>query len=96
MADFKASYDAMDAMAGKLNTGRDEIGGVLDRLKGQVDELLGDDFKTQHASGKFGEGYHELTNGLSDAVNGINDMADALRNMMQAIKDTDAALAGQG
>lgn len=95
MADFKASYDAMETMATKLADGRDEIGSVLDRLKTQVDELLGDGFKTQQASGKFGEGYTELTTGLTKATDGINDMADALRNMMQAIKDTDAALAGQ-
>jgi uncharacterized protein YukE len=94
VADFKASYGEMDSMAGKLDTGREEIGDVLRRLKDDVDRLLGDDFKTQHASGKFGEGYTELTTGLEQAIEGISDMGDSLRKMMQAIKDTDSALAG--
>ena len=94
MADFKASYGEMETMAGKLDTGREEISDVLRRLKTDVDRLLGDDFKTQHASGKFGEGYSELTDGLTKAIEGISDMGESLRKMMQAIKDTDQALAG--
>ncbi len=94
MADFKASYGEMDAMAGKLDSGREEIADVLYRLKTDVDRLLGDDFKTQHASGKFGDGYAELTNGLENAIEGISEMGESLRKMMQAIKDTDQALAG--
>ena len=94
MADFKASYGEMDSMAGKLETGREEIGDVLRRLKADVDRLLGDDFKTEHASGKFGEGYNELTLGLEKAIEGISDMGESLRKMMQAIKDTDQSLAG--
>lgn len=94
MADFKASYGEMENMSGKLEAGRDEIGDTLRRLKADVDRLLGDDFKTEHASGKFGEGYTELTTGLETAIDGIRDMGDALRKMQQAIKDTDAAMAG--
>ena len=94
MADFKASYGEMESMAGKLDSGREEIGDVLRRLKSDVDRLLGDDFKTQHASGKFGEGYNELTTGLEKAIEDISDMGESLRKMMQAIKDTDQALAG--
>ncbi|MCW3492373.1 WXG100 family type VII secretion target [Microbacterium sp. SSM24] len=94
MADFKASYGEMEAMSGKLENGREEIGDILRRLKSDVDRLLGDDFKTQHASGKFGEGYTELTTGLEKAIEGISDMGESLRKMQQAIKDTDQALAG--
>lgn len=95
MADFKASYNEMESMAGKLDTGREEISDTLRRLRDEVDRLLGDDFKTQHASGKFGEGYRELTDGLERAIEGISDMGESLRGMMRAIQDTDQALAGQ-
>jgi uncharacterized protein YukE len=95
MADFKASYGEMENMAGKLEQGREDISGILTTLKTGVDTLLGDDFKTEHASGKFGEGYTELTTGLENAIDGIRDMGESLRKMQQAIKDTDAALAGQ-
>lgn len=95
MADFKASYGEMENMASKLEQGREDISDILTTLKQGVDTLLGDDFKTEHASGKFGEGYTELTSGLETAIDGIRDMGESLRKMQQAIKDTDAALAGQ-
>lgn len=49
---------------------------------------------TQHASGKLGEGYTELTTGLKTAVDGINDMSESLLGMMRAIQDLDQQLAG--
>lgn len=81
-------------MANKLSTARDDIQGQLDSLKSSVDELLGNDFKTQHASGKFGEGYTELTTGLKTATDGIGDMGEALTTMMQKIQELDQQLAG--
>ncbi len=95
MADFKATYSEMESVSGKLSTGATEIDDILTRLKDDVDRLLGDDFKTEHASGKFGEGYDEMTTGLKQAIEGISDMGEALLSMMQAIQETDQALAGQ-
>jgi Uncharacterized protein conserved in bacteria len=94
MADFGASYGEMEAMAGRLSSAREDIQGQLDSLKSAVDSLLGEDFKTQHASGKFGEGYTELTNGLKHAVDGIGEMGDSLKGMMHAIQQLDQQLAG--
>ncbi|MGK3953238.1 WXG100 family type VII secretion target [Microbacterium sp. I2] len=94
MADFGASYGEMEQVASSLSQARDDIQGQLDTLKSQVDTLLGEDFKTQHASGKFGEGYSELTTGLKGAVDGINDMSESLLGMMRAIQDLDQQLAG--
>ena len=94
MADFGASYAEMEQVASSLSQARDDIQGQLDVLKSQVDTLLGEDFKTQHASGKFGEGYEELTTGLEQAIEGISDMGEALRGMMQAIQSLDEQMAG--
>lgn len=93
MADFGASYGEMEQVASALTDGRDDIQQTLDSLKNKVDTLLGEDFKTQHASGKFGEGYEELTSGLATAVDGIGDMSDALLSMMQEIQGLDERLA---
>jgi uncharacterized protein YukE len=92
--DFGASYDSMEAMSRQLDAGKDNISDILKDLKKAVDELLGEDFRTQHASGKFGDGYTELTDGLEKAIEGISDMGEALRNMIKAIQETDEALAG--
>ncbi len=94
MADFGASYAEMEQVAGTLSQAREDIQGQLEVLKSRVDTLLGEDFKTQHASGKFGEGYSELTTGLSNAINGIGDMSESLLGMMRAIQDLDSQLAG--
>lgn len=94
MADFGASYSEMESMSRQLVTAREDIQTQLDNLKTAVDLLLGNDFKTQHASGKFGDGYTELTGGLKTATNGIGDMGDALRGMMMAIQELDAKMAG--
>ena len=82
-------------MSSKLVDARENIQGQLDDLKRAVDDLLGNDFKTQHASGKFGEGYTELTEGLKNATNGIGDMGESLKGMMQAIQELDEKLGGQ-
>ncbi|ALG30149.1 MULTISPECIES: WXG100 family type VII secretion target [Glutamicibacter] len=95
MTDFKANYGEMEAMASKLDTGRDDLDGILDQLHSGIDKLLGEDFTTEHASGQFGEGYKELDQGLKKAFEGINDMATALRDMMSQIQDTDRGMAGQ-
>ena len=94
MTDFGASYGEMEQVAGALKDGRDDIVTTLEQLKGKVDTLLGEDFKTQHASGKFGDGYGELTTGLKTATDGIGDMGEALKGMMQAIQELDEKLAG--
>lgn len=91
---FHASYDAMEQTATTLDGGAEDINGQLQTLLGKVEELLGEGFQTELASGKFGEGYRELNTGVQQAVEGINQMATALRDMAQKTRDHDAALAG--
>ena len=94
MADFKATYSEMERMSTRLESGKEDIAEILRRLKTEVDSRLGSDFVTEHASGRFGDGYTELTSGLEDAIDGIREMGESLRKMMQAIQDTDRQLAG--
>jgi uncharacterized protein YukE len=94
MADFGATYGEMEQMSNKLKDAKEDISNQLDNLKTAVDNLLGEDFKTQHASGKFGEGYGELTSGLKNAVVGVGDMGEALDGMMKAIQELDERMAG--
>lgn len=94
MSDFGATYDEMESAATKLDDGKESILGVLDECQGYVDDLVQDGFKTEKASGKFQDGYDELTTGLKDASEGVADMAQALRDMAQAIRDLDDQLAG--
>lgn len=94
MTDFGATYDEMESTATKLDDGKDSIQGALEECQGYVDELVQDGFKTEKASGKFQDGYDEMTTGLKDASEGVSEMAQALRDMAQAIRDLDDQLAG--
>lgn len=94
MADFKATYSEMERMSSRLEAGREDISEILRTLKGEVESLTSDEFRTQQASGKFNDGYRELTLGLDGAIEGIRDMGESLTKMMRTIQDTDAALAG--
>jgi len=94
MTDFGATYDEMESTASKLDNGKESIDSALDECQGYVEELVQDGFKTEKASGKFQEGYDDLTKGLKDASGGVEDMAQALRDMAQAIRDLDDQLAG--
>ena len=91
---FHASYDAMEQTASTLDGGADDIRGQLTSLLGKVEDLLGEGFKTELASGKFGEGYKELNDGVNKAVEGIGSMAQALRDMAQKTREHDQSLAG--
>ena len=94
MTDFGASYDEMETTASKLDDGKESIDSALTECQGYVDELVQDGFKTEKASGKFKDGYDDLTSGLKDASEGVSEMAQALRDMAQAIRDLDDQLAG--
>ncbi|WP_293695073.1 WXG100 family type VII secretion target [uncultured Agrococcus sp.] len=94
MSDFGATYDEMESAAKQLDDGKGEIDDLLDKLQGYVDDLVQDGFKTEKASGKFQEGYQELTEGMKSAAEGVTDMAEGLRQMAQAIRDLDDQLAG--
>lgn len=94
MADFGASYGEMETMAGKIANAREDIKGQLLSLKGSVDSLLGQDFKTQHASGKFGDNYTQLDTSLNTAVDSLGEMGEALKGMMMKIQELDQQLAG--
>lgn len=90
--DFGASYDEMDRMSKKLTAAGADIHSQLVDLQKDVQTLLGNDFKTQHASEKFGQGYDDLTNGLTKAVEGIGDMGDELTKMKHAIEQLDGGM----
>ena len=94
MSDFGATYDEMETTATNLDDGKESIEAALTECEGYVEELVQDGFKTEKASGKFQEGYSELTTGLKDASEGVTEMAQALRDMAQAIRDLDDQLAG--
>jgi uncharacterized protein YukE len=94
MSDFGATYDEMESTATKLDDGKDAIDECLEQCQGYVEELVQDGFKTEKASGKFNDGYIEMTTGLKEAATGVADMAQALRDMAQAIRDLDDQLAG--
>jgi uncharacterized protein YukE len=91
---FHASYEAMEQTALTLDGGAEDIRGQLTTLLGKVEDLLGEGFKTELASGAFGDGYRELNTGVNQATEGIDAMAQALRDMATKTQEHDASMAG--
>lgn len=94
MANFAAEYSSMEALSHKLHSAQSDIQGQLNALQGDVENLTSGDFKTEVASGKFNDGYQQLTKGLNQALDGIGEMGQQLTTMMQKIQQLDHELAG--
>lgn len=94
MSDFGVTYDEMESTASKLDDGKESIDDALTECQGYVDDLTQEGFKTEKASGKFKDGYDDMSTGLKDAAEGVSEMAQSLRDMAQAVRDMDDQLAG--
>jgi WXG100 family type VII secretion target len=94
MNDISLTPDSMRSTATKLDGGQGDIKGLLTKLQGEVNSLLGSNFVTQKASPAFGDGYTKLNKSMNSAVDGISQMSSALRNMAQSAEEWDAQHAG--
>lgn len=92
MADFTAAYGDMENISNRLKTAKEEISDQLKDLKSGVDDLTESGFKTQVASGKFAQGYGELTTNLTQALESISEMGEGLNQMKQKIQDLDSQM----
>lgn len=91
MVQMHINPDVMRSSATTLRNGKQDITDLLTKLQGEVDSLLGDDFRTQHASVSFGQGYEQLNTSMNSAVGGIDQMAQSLDQMAQSGEEWDTS-----
>lgn len=94
MANLNVTYADIEGMVSNLRNGQSQLNEILNKLKGQVDQLVASGFVTDKASGAFQSSYSEFTNGATKAVNGLEGMHAFLSKTQQAMRELDTQLAG--
>lgn len=84
-------HDALQAQQDQLNTSYGELVGVLDRLRGQITDLVETGFKTESASESFRQAHERWNTAATTCIDELNAMRDYLRGTSQAFAETDQA-----
>ncbi|MEV0701961.1 WXG100 family type VII secretion target [Saccharopolyspora sp. NPDC050389] len=94
MADVNIGYDGLQRAATQLKSGQAEMNDKLQALKSMIDQLVGSEFRTQLASGRFQESYQQWTTGAQNMLSGLEGMAGFLGDVVREHQDLDTRLAG--
>lgn len=93
MANITVTYEAMEAEAQALLTGKGEIEANLTNLANRITGLVTNGFVTDSASGAFNQMYQEYTTNAKNTISSLEQIAATLRQMAQAMQETDQQLA---
>jgi uncharacterized protein YukE len=94
MADINVDYDAVVRSANRLKTGRGQLDQKLQQLKGMIDNLIANQFKTTAASGKLGDAYTRFTNAAKKSIESLDGMGAYLESVKRQHEELDQNLAG--
>lgn len=93
MANVNVTYDEMKSAGDRLQVGREEIEGNLQRLKRLVDDLVGGGYVTDSSSKAFQSSYEEFNTGATRAIEGLNGMSQYLKAAADTFEKADQELA---
>ena len=83
----------LETVSSQLRSGQEELTNILDKLKGQVDQLVSSGFVTDKASGAFQSSYEQFTTGATETIEGLDGMSQFLTKTQEALSDLDTQLA---
>ena len=75
MANLNVTYEELTTQASNLKAGEEELMSTLNRLQGQVNQLISAGFQTDKASGAFGTSYEQFTKGAKETISGLEGPA---------------------
>ena len=93
MANVNVAYEDLETVSSQLGSGQEELTNILDKLKGQVDQLVSSGFVTDKASGAFQSSYEQFTTGATETIEGLDGMSQFLTKTQEALSDLDTQLA---
>jgi WXG100 family type VII secretion target len=96
MVDVSVGYEGLQNAAGQLRTGQQDMDDKLQSLRSVIDELVGGEFRTQLASGKFQESYQQWSSGAQNMLEGLEGMAGFLGEVVTRYQELDSSLAQGG
>lgn len=94
MTDVNVGYDGLQRAAAQLRTGQAEMTQRLQALKSMIDQLVGSEFRTQLASGRFQDSYQQWSTGAQNMIDGLEGMSTFLNDVVREYQDLDNRLAG--
>lgn len=92
MANVNVTYSEMTDAASRLITGKDDLISKLTELQTLVNNLVGQGFVTDSASGAFQTSYDSFTQGTTQAVSGLEGMSQFLISAAEALQNVDTEL----
>src|SRR5690349_19382294 len=95
MANVHVDYEQLQASAGQLQSGQEEITSQLMQLKNLIDGLVGSGFVTDQASGKFHASYDQWTKGANNVIGGLEGMSGFLKQAIAQHQQLDSTLSQQ-
>ncbi|GAB3128538.1 WXG100 family type VII secretion target [Glaciibacter psychrotolerans] len=95
MSNIKVSYGEIEAAAGQLGTGREEITTKLQGLQTQIGQLVSSGFVTDQASGKFNDAYTKYTSSANTVILQLTEIETFLKGIATAMKDLDTQIASR-
>ncbi|MET7750611.1 WXG100 family type VII secretion target [Micromonospora sp. NPDC005367] len=94
MTDVNVGYDGLQRAASQLRSGQTEMTQRLHALKSMIDQLVGSEFRTQLASGRFQDSYQQWSTGAQNMIDGLEGMSTFLNDVVREYQDLDNRLAG--
>ena len=93
MANLNVTYEELTTQASNLKNGKEELTSILNKLQGQVNQLISAGFQTDKASGALGTSYEQFTKGATETISGLDGMASFLDKAQKAMSEMDTSLA---
>lgn len=92
MANLNVTYQDLESVRTRLESGQSDIEGKLTELKNAVDELVSAGFQTDQASGAFQTSYEEFNHGATETIGGLEGMRMFLQKAAEAFEQLDSEL----
>ncbi|HOA04013.1 MAG TPA: WXG100 family type VII secretion target, partial [Dermatophilaceae bacterium] len=92
MADIQINFAEAEARARALAQRDEAIRSDLLTLKGEIDQFLQTDFKTQKSSIAFGERFEEFKTQADAVIATLTEMGNQLNSIMAGFQQADASL----
>jgi len=88
-------YEKILATNGRLNSAVENILPMLETLKNDVHNLLGDGLVFQASSPAIRESYETFNTSLVGAINGIKSFAEQFKEIKESMENMDTEMAGK-
>ncbi|MBB4070984.1 WXG100 family type VII secretion target [Leucobacter sp. OH2974_COT-288] len=92
---IRVSYGELEAAAGQIAQGREDMVSRLRLLEQQMQQLVASGFVTELASQKFAASYQQYTQHATGMIEQLSEIELFLRQTAQVLQETDSQIAAR-